>query len=498
MPAAALLGWLCTAGQAVAPVPIAPAATPAVAAAAPLPDGLPDSLRLWLDRLGGDSLQVQVAVMDLRGRGEGLLYGRAAELRQTPASLVKLLTAAAALELWGPRHRLTTRAGYEPALATVDRRTGRKRAGTLWVQPAGDPSLSRRDLVRLFHQLWQDGVDRVDQVLILPNTFDPLRLGPGWMWDDAGVAYAARPSLLTVQGNCLVARPGPGAWELPGSALMRVETEPAARGATPMLQRDWWDARDRFTFMAPLLSPGQAAGGDRWWVRPPQPSCNVEHPDSLFRSVCHEAAQEVFAGHGPVRLDGVPPARGVAWFRHAGPPLEQVLDSVLTESWNLGAECVFQGLAAAYPRAGASGWERAAELSREVLQERVGMMGWFRQVDGSGMSRYNLVAPRQFAQLLAAMERRMPGRLASLLPGPGEGTLRTAAPTLAPGVSLRAKTGSLRGVTALAGYLGLADGPRLSFALIISGQAEGNTAMRLRNQILRRLAEWLAAAERRA
>ena len=485
----ALLAVLLTAGgHPVTPAPLA--STPAAPPAA-----LPDSLVRWLDGLGGDSLQIQLAVADLASPDGTLLYSRLGELRQTPASLMKLVTASAALELWGPRHRLVTRAGYDPALVTEDRRTGISHAEALWVQPAGDPTLSRQDLVRLFQQIWEEGVDRVDRVRILPDRFDPLRLGPGWMWDDAGGAYAARPSLLTVQGNSLFAQSGPGGWELPGSALMSVETEPAARGATARLERDWPHARDRFAFMAPLLSAGPPPRSGRWWVRPPEPACNVEYPDSLFRSVCFEAAQQVFQAAAPPSLDWIAaPRPGFAWHRHAGPPLVQVLDSMLTESWNLGAECVFQGLAAAFPLRGVPGWERAAGLCREVLLDSLGVTDWYRQVDGSGMSRYNAVSPRQFVQVLRAMERRHPGLLAGLLPHPGEGTLSTAAPHLPAGVGLAAKTGTLRGVTGLAGYLTRQDRPRLAFCLLITGQGSARSAVQLRNEMTARLAAWLAAS----
>jgi D-alanyl-D-alanine carboxypeptidase len=465
----------------------------AAMAAAPLP-ALPDSLVQWLDRQGGQALLVQLAILDLADTTGALLYGRQAEQRQTPASLIKLCTAALAYELQGPRHRLLTRAGYDPAALVVNPHTGRRRAGALYVQPAGDPTLKRRDLVRLFQHVWQDGVDEVGELRIMPNSFDPLRLGPGWMWDDGSDPFTARPSLLTVQGNSLVAEPGPVAWDIPGSALLDLRQEPAARNVPASLERDWPAARDRFVFLSPLLPADLKPRSGRWWVRPPEPACNVEYPDSLFRSVCHEAAQEVFGTTRPPRLNwtGALP-RGMAWFRHAGPPLVQVLDSMLTESWNLGAECLFQGVAAERPQPGKGGWERAALLAQEVMRDSLGVTDWLRQVDGSGLSRYNAVAPRQFVQLLAGMERRHPGQLAALLPRPGEGTLRVSPPLLPAGVDLAAKTGTLRGVSSLAGYLGTGGPPRVAFCLIITGQQSAAQALRVRNEILVRLAAWLAS-----
>jgi D-alanyl-D-alanine carboxypeptidase/D-alanyl-D-alanine-endopeptidase (penicillin-binding protein 4) len=166
---------------------------------------------------------------------------------------------------------------------------------------------------------------------------------------------------------------------------------------------------------------------------------------------------------------------------------------MLTESWNLGAECLFQGVAAERPQPGKGGWERAALLAQEVMRDSLGVTDWLRQVDGSGLSRYNAVAPRQFVQLLAGMERRHPGQLAALLPRPGEGTMRVSPPLLPAGVDLAAKTGTLRGVSSLAGYLGTGGPPRVAFCLIITGQQSAAQALRVRNEILVRLAAWLAS-----
>lgn len=452
---------------------------------------LPDSLTRWLDSLGDDSLLVQVAVMDVADTS--LLYGRHAELRHTPASLTKLITSAAALETWSPRMRLTTRAGFEASKVRWDKRRKLRIAETLWVEAAGDPSLSRRDLVRLFQLVWAEGVDRVEKIHILPERFGPDLLGPGWMWDDAGSPYFARPSLLTVQGNSMWAEAGSAGWELPGGALLSIRQEAASRGAEPRLDRPERERRDRFTFVAPLLSPSPPKAKARWWVHPPEPACSVEHPDSLFRSVVFEAAQEVFQATCTPQLDWRSPLpKGVAWLRHVGPPLEQLLDSVLTESWNLGAENVFQRLAVERPVQGLSNWERAGQLTRDLLRDSLGVGGWLRQVDGSGLSRYNAVAPRQFVQLLCAMERRHPGRLVALMPDAGQGTLRKTPPKLAPGTRLAAKTGTLTGVTGLAGYLLKEDKPRLAFCVMITGQRAGGTGIRLRNHIVQRLSAWLA------
>lgn len=467
---------------------------------APMPVALPDSLAAWLDSLGGDSLLVQLSLAELGDEGPRWLYGRQAELRSTPASLMKLCTASAALELWPVEHHFRTRAAYDPGELRIDSRSQLLQVEHLWVEASGDPTLAAADLRELFLEIWQAGVDKVrGPVCILPNGFAAERQGPGWMWDDAGSPFSASPSQLTVQGNCLLARPCGGTWELPGSSLLRVEHVPAARNAEARLTRRWQDSRDDFVFLSPMGPQVASESTPAWRVRPLDPACSVEYPDSLFRSVCFEAAQGVFGLDLPPILGStvaLPPAP--VWKQHLSPPLAQILDSVLTESWNLGAECVFQGLALGRPGLSGSNWERAAALVEQVLSDSLGVRGWRRQVDGSGLSRYNAVAPRQFVELLAAMERRHPGLLRGLLPAPGEGTLRQDPPRLPAGIRLQAKTGSLRGVTGLAGYLDQTAGRHLAFCLLISGQQSGREALRMRNQVLVRLGDWLASLPRTA
>lgn len=475
------------------------ASDPAVAAdsthvPADVPSVLPDSLTALLDALGGDSLLVQISVAELTDTGPRWLYGRMAELRQTPASVTKLATAAVALELWPPEHRFSTRVAWDPAELEFRKRSRQSQVKHLWVEPGGDPTLSRADLRGLFLQVWQAGIDKVEgPVVVLPDRFGPARLGPGWMWDDEAAPYAARPSQLTVQGNALFPMAGPSGWELPGSALLRVTREELAAGSPARLTRDWEHGRDDFRFLAPPPPP-PAPSAPRWRVRPPEPACSVEHPDSLFRSVVHEAALDVFDLRKPPLLGGALalPAAPV-WKTHFSPPLAQILDSILTESWNLGAECVFQALPLGRGDGRGSNWERAAALVEQVLADSLHVGGWRRQVDGSGLSRYNAYAPRQVVELLAASERRHPGLLKDLLPGNGQGTLRQQPPRLPDGVRLAAKTGSLRGVTALAGHLERERGPRLAFCLIVTGHPSLTPGLKARNAAVEALARWLAA-----
>ena len=89
--------------------------------------------------------------------------------------------------------------------------------------------------------------------------------------------------------------------------------------------------------------------------------------------------------------------------------------------------------------------------------------------DGSGLSRYDLMTPEALVALLRRMhgDRRHRELFAATLPLAGsEGTLSGRLRGTRAHGNVRAKTGSMRGVRAIAGYLSTRDGETLAFAIL--------------------------------
>jgi hypothetical protein len=99
--------------------------------------------------------------------------------------------------------------------------------------------------------------------------------------------------------------------------------------------------------------------------------------------------------------------------------------------------------------------------------------------DGSGLSRYDMTSARQMARLLARDARRPGTRLADLLPRGGEGTLRRRFRNLADPSLVTAKTGTLDGVSNLAGYLVRPGRDTLAFSFLCNGFAGSPRPVRL-------------------
>ncbi len=167
---------------------------------------------------------------------------------------------------------------------------------------------------------------------------------------------------------------------------------------------------------------------------------------------------------GTVPLD----ARTVA--RHLSPPLANIIKSMNKPSDNWIAELLFKAIGAEVM--GEPGtWQKGRDAVNEFLEEITGEPPGHRFVDGSGLSRYNLLNVELLTQLLVYMYQNfelMPEYLASLPIAGVDGTLMNRMQGVSAENVLRAKTGTLSGVSALAGYTTTADGEVVAFGILIS------------------------------
>ena len=167
---------------------------------------------------------------------------------------------------------------------------------------------------------------------------------------------------------------------------------------------------------------------------------------------------------GTVPLD----ARAVA--EHLSPPLADIIKLMNKPSDNWIAELLFKTIGAEV--IGEPGtWQKGTDAITEFLAEIMGEPPAHRFVDGSGLSRYNLLNAELLTQLLVYMYQNfelMPEYLASLPIAGIDGTLGNRMQGMYAEKVLRAKTGTLSGVSALAGYTVTADDEVFTFGILIS------------------------------
>lgn len=451
----------------------------------------------------GASWSVLVVSLD---RGD-TLFALDADRPRSPASNVKLLTSAAALRQLGPEYR------YRTWLLTRDSIRDGVLHGDLVLYGTGDPGISDRffptaewvfaDLVR---QLRERGITRITGDLVGDASFlpGPLR-PPGWEPEDLNDHFAAAVSALSFNENVLSLRvepasePGlpPVVQTLPPRAGLPVDNRAVTVDGPGhlLIQRD--DPLQPVTLSGTLRRGGPAAWRE---LTAPDPAAFAV---AAFRGAL-ESGGVVLEGGDRVQTEPAvsvlggsritAPSLGTARPRilatHVSPPLRDYLAVVNKRSNNLFTELVFRTLGR--DREGTGTPEASARaVAASLVALGVDTAGVV-QLDGSGLSAGNRASAATFVDLLARMASSPEwGEFWASLPEAGNRReLGRMYRTPAAG-NLRAKTGTIQGVSALSGVVQSQDGERLAFSILVNGARSTVAAKRVENEIGVRLASFL-------
>ncbi|PYQ17059.1 MAG: D-alanyl-D-alanine carboxypeptidase/D-alanyl-D-alanine-endopeptidase [Acidobacteria bacterium] len=407
-----------------------------------------------------------------------VLYARNADKNMKPASTAKLVTTAAALDAFGPDDRLRT------TLETAGRLDGLGRIlGDVYLVGRGDPNLSGRftdgRITAAFEELADalrgQGVRRIEGRLVgHEGLFKGDRRGDDWAWGDLVWWYGAEVSALAFNDNSADLRVSAG--ERVGEPVL-VERNPVSSyyqvvsTATTSPAGTASDLRVDRPLGANVI---RISGSFPLGLKPWENSVALEDPARYAATVF----SEVLASRGivvarTVETSSDPLPAGLRVLAgHDGPPLSEVLKGVNKPSQNLHAEMLLRLLGA---RLKGDGTVESGQAAVEDFLLRVGVHPerWSLQ-DGSGLSRSDILSAHEMVSLLAAMGRhRYADAFRASLPVAGvDGTLKNRMKGTAAEGRVRAKTGTIRHVNALGGYVDARSGERLVFYIV----ANHNTA----------------------
>jgi D-alanyl-D-alanine carboxypeptidase/D-alanyl-D-alanine-endopeptidase (penicillin-binding protein 4) len=444
----------------------------------------PQQLAERLDRVLEDPALVRAHVgliVQVAETGE-VLYETAGEKLFTPASNTKVVTAAVALDALGADYRWTTR-----LVADGSVRNGTLE-GDLWVVGGGDPWLTREEVNRWPVVLADAGIRRIaGDVIGDDRVFEAPQWGRGWFWHEVFTYWGAGVSGLQLRPNTirarLVAAPGigdPARLELlvagpplhlvadvrtgdPGSQI-RLRYEPPPEGGAVRL-RGWIPAGDSVPlhfathhptlYLLEYLESRLAREG-------------VEVAGRLRRAEEGEAAGRPGWTHVVVS-----DSLGAAVAEMLKPSDNQMAESILR---TVGMEARGEGSA-----------EAGLEVGRGVLAGWGIEVGAIRQADGSGLSRFNRIAPNAMARLLRAMWRHdLHDVFVGGMPVAAvDGTMRRRLSGTPAEENVKAKTGSLAMARALSGYLTDGSGETLVFSLMLNDyDVPGDVAIALEDLLI--------------
>ena len=397
-----------------------------------------------------------------------VLYKKNAEKLYHPASTMKLITAATALVKLGPNYRFRT-------TLYTDRLEGRRVLGNIYLKGGGDPVFDSDDLEKMVERLVEMDVKDLQGDIVVDETyFDAVRRGKGWMWDDGPIGgYFSHLSALTINHNGVHLRIAPGTKVGdpvrvhldPPTQYMKIVNEATTVGASEevrvSVQRKNGSAEENVLMINGAMAIGQTEMNRRVDILDPALYCGT-----LLREMLAERGVPL---GGTVRYGAVP-EEAVEISQHISPPLSRILWEMNKPSDNLIAELLLKTIGAELrgtPGTARKGLGAISNLLGEIGVDR----GYYTFADGSGVSRYNLVTASLLTDLLVYMFHNftvMPEYLASLPVGGVDGTLTRRMRGMSTEGVLRAKTGTLRGITTLAGYTVTADGETVAFSILVS------------------------------
>jgi D-alanyl-D-alanine carboxypeptidase/D-alanyl-D-alanine-endopeptidase (penicillin-binding protein 4) len=295
------------------------------------------------------------------------------------------------------------------------------------------------------------------KVLVYGAPLKPLPImGSGWAWDDYNDHYSAEISAMPLYGNLVSFSAASKKWQIIPDAFEAV----SKTGSTLEVRRK----RLSNQFELPELKTEKYGEQQVPFITSPEMTA------FLLTDTLHKSVETMpLAVHPDARIF------------YAG-KMDSLYLPMLHESDNSVAEQLLVMIASE------KGWDPTQvieNLKKEPGNEFIQDIRW---VDGSGLSRYNLVRPKDFIHILELLAKEIaPDRLHVLLPEAGKtGTMRNVH-DMNPGVRIWAKSGSFGNTYDLTGYYQTKEGKTLAFSVLSN---LGNTSVK---EIKKSVVEFLKA-----
>ena len=350
-------------------------------------------------------VQVSVSIFDLEQKKD--IVSLQSDKKILPASTIKLVPFLGALQTFG----------FSLPALHYKKQDGRFYFWSSGYPLLGHPSRANDDVLTFLKE-------QKDSLFYIPRPMTSLALGSGWAWDDTSFAFSAKKSNFPFHGN-----------------LVQISSSPESdrlRFSPPGFEQIIPYAKKQESYE--LLVDDEIHRLSR--VKADTLSLPFTPSDSLFVQLVQDAISTPIhrGSKQDVSLDG---------YKTLTTTKTLLYKALLHDSDNLVAESLVLMLC------GTTQWELNTQQGLVALYKQNNTLkSQFQQVDGSGLSRYNLASPKGLLEILGAIYEKIGLRhIKTLFPqANSEGTLTPYAPQY----NLEfvyAKSGNLRNNHALAGYI---------------------------------------------
>ena len=407
-----------------------------------------------------------------------------ADTPRNPASIMKLITTYAALGILGPDYRWPTE------VYTTGSISGGTLRGDLIIKGYGSPDLKPQDLQNILHAIRSRGIRNIEGNLVFDNSyFAPIRQDPGAFDGNPHKLYNAQPDALLYNErvSCFVIRPAGGHVDVScptparnvkivnniranngpcrgGNARPRMSIVPQGRNVTVTFSGSYSTRCGQRKYFKVVSDPANMLFASIWqtWV------------GRMGGSI-----RGGFARHRT-------PANAQLIYTHYSRPLRDILPTINKESNNVMARQLFLSIAAKQYGAPAT-TSKGARAVHEWLRSRGLNFPELRIENGSGLSRIARISARHVGQLLAdAYSSPYRNELIRSLAVMGvDGTLKRRLVNSALRGRGNFKTGSLKDVRGIAGYVRASDGQTYIVAVLHNDPKARSRGLLAHNEVIK-------------
>jgi D-alanyl-D-alanine carboxypeptidase/D-alanyl-D-alanine-endopeptidase (penicillin-binding protein 4) len=444
-----------------------------------LPEKLATNITTALNVESLDGVDVGFIAMDMKTGA--ILAESGADILINPASNAKMITSAAALSTLKPEYRFKTE-----FYANGPIKDGTL-FGNLVVKGYGDPSMVSERLVKISNELFLMGIEKITGSVIVDDSwFDGVEEARGWELEDApDRAYAAPVSATSVNYNAVAIylRPASTAGA-PAIVLVDPPTERVVVKGEVLTEAVGSGVRLYAQKNDEATAPGQPHDGTLITVEgsiglrdpPARIYRRVYDPARHFGSVLTSFLQQRGVKMRHNVLKGTVPPGSRMILVDKSPRLKDIVDDLNHYSNNILAETLIKTMGAEIK--GAPGtFENGLLVAREYLEGTVGLQpGSYVFENGSGLNDVNRFTARQLATLTRAVSQDYEIAtewFTSLAVAGTQGTIGSRMKDTPAKRRLRAKTGTLRGVSALSGAVARPSGDVVAFSILTQGYKTG-------------------------
>jgi D-alanyl-D-alanine carboxypeptidase/D-alanyl-D-alanine-endopeptidase (penicillin-binding protein 4) len=410
---------------------------------------------------------------------EGLetLFSQGGDRLMLPASLSKIMTASAVMDVLRPDFKFKT------MLLGTNLIENGKLKGPLYLKGGGDPSFVSENMWFLVNELTRAGITSIDGDIVVDDSrFDKIRFGDDRQEERVDRAYDAPIGAMSLNWNSVsvYARPG----DKVGDKLkvfvdisspyikLKNETRTAVAGHGKTIEVERSSEKD---FNGDVITVSGALALD-------QPEAvvykSISQPD-LFSgyALLEFLGQRGITVKGAVR-NGDAPANATVLATEESKPLSLIVADMAKWSNNYVAEMLVKNLSVEkgnQPGTMASGLVQV----RGYLENLGFKSGEYEFLNAAGFTRKNRLSPMQLGRVLEHVhdDFRLFPEFVTALPIAGiDGTLRKRMKNSAAEHWVRAKTGLLNGAVGLAGFAGQPNGKVMTFAFIYNGSGREDKA----------------------